>query len=243
MSENIKEALEYAVDLAERDVLILDIEGKKYYDGSSHRLLELEPKHYPTTLQLNTLDSLVDYLKSDLNGIDKEKLMVVVESPVVVAVYTENDERQTRTELVHAEALTPIIRFSSYEAASNFNVILQSKFIDSDDRNIVIEFASALKIENSSELVDSGIGQTATIKQGVATLAKATAPNPVTLRPYRTFGEVEQPASQFIFRINKDAEMALFEADGGKWRLEAINNIADYLKAQLKEQDNITILA
>ena len=81
------------------------------------------------------------------------------------------------------------------------------------------------------------------MKSGVASLAKATAPNPVTLRPYRTFTEVAQPSSQFVLRINKDAELALFEADGGKWKLEAIKNIADYLKTGLEDQDNITILA
>ena len=31
--------------------------------------------------------------------------------------------------------------------------------------------------------------------------------------------------------------------EGGKWKLDAINNIADYLKSKLVEQDNITILA
>lgn len=87
------------------------------------------------------------------------------------------------------------------------------------------------------------INQTTTVKSGVASLAKATAPNPVTLRPYRTFTEVAQPSSQFVLRINKEAELALFEADGGKWKLEAIKNIADYLKAGLEDQDNITILA
>ena len=62
------------------------------------------------------------------------------------------------------------------------------------------------------------------LKTGVANLAKAKAPNPVMLRPYRTFAEVEQPASQFVFRIDKNAEMALFSADGGKWHLNAIKS-------------------
>lgn len=30
---------------------------------------------------------------------------------------------------------------------------------------------------------------------------------------------------------------------GGKWRLDAINNIANYLKEELADQTNITILA
>ena len=78
---------------------------------------------------------------------------------------------------------------------------------------------------------------------GVASLAQAKTPNPVTLRPYRTFNEVAQPASQFVFRINKSANLALFEADGGKWKLEAVERIANYLKNELASNKKITILA
>ena len=55
--------------------------------------------------------------------------------------------------------------------------------------------------------------------------------------------EVEQPASQFVFRVNKSANLALFEADGGKWKLDAVKNISDYLKTELANNDKITILA
>ncbi|GAA5361356.1 hypothetical protein [Streptococcus uberis] len=244
MTENIKEALQYAVNLAnEKPQTILGQDGKEYYDRNKYSLAELRTKRRPKTLNLSTLNSLVDYLKSDLNSINKKRLMIVVENPTQIIVCEHDDEDLDRNVLVTVEAITPQVNFGRYEAASDFNIILQSKFVDSDDRATVIEFASALKIENGSEIIDDGISQTATIKQGVASLAKAKAPNPVTLRPYRTFAEVEQPESQFIFRINQRAEMALFEADGGKWRLDAINNIANFLKEELADQTNITILA
>ncbi|GAA5395204.1 hypothetical protein SuUB92_14940 [Streptococcus uberis] len=244
MTENIKEALQYAVNLAnEKPQTILGQNGKEYYDRNKHILSELNPKKYSRTLQLSTLKSLIDYLKSDINQINFKRLMVIVEGPTEVVVCEQDDEEMYRNVLVSVEAITSQVYFGNYEAASDFNIILQSKFVDSDDRPTVIEFASALKIENGSEIIDDGISQTATIKQGVASLVKAKAPNPVTLRPYRTFAEVEQPASQFIFRINQRAEMALFEADGGKWRLAAINNIANFLKEELADQTNITILA
>lgn len=73
-------------------------------------------------------------------------------------------------------------------------------------------------------------------RQTVATAMEVKS----TLAPQKA---VAQPSSQFVLRINKGAELALFEADGGKWKLEAIKNIADYLKTGLKGQDNITILA
>lgn len=244
MTENIKEALQYAVNLAnEKPQTILGQDGKEYFDRNKYSLTELRTKRRPKTLNLSTLNSLVDYLKSDLNSINKKRLMIVVENPTQIIVCEHDDEDLDRNVLVTVEAITPQVNFGRYEAASDFNIILQSKFVDSDDRATVIEFASALKIENGSEIIDDGISQTATIKQGVASLAKAKAPNPVTLRPYRTFAEVEQPESQFIFRINQRAEMALFEADGGKWRLAAINNIANFLKEELADQTNITILA
>ncbi|HEM3541876.1 hypothetical protein [Streptococcus suis] len=243
MTENIKDALEYAVKLANKEEKIIAANGKLYYDGNVHSLRELDARPIPPRLYLNTLDSLVEYLKTDLDQLGEKRVLVVVESPKEVTVYEELDEDANRAILVKVESMTPEIRFGQYEESSDFNIILQSRFVDTDDRNIVLDFASALKIDNGLEIVDDGVGQTATIKTGVASLGQAKAPNPVTLRPYRTFAEVEQPASQFIYRINKAGYMALFEADGGKWKLDAINNIADYLKSKLGEQDNITILA
>ncbi|MBF0775984.1 hypothetical protein BVE84_05620 [Streptococcus azizii] len=243
-TENIKEALEYAVELAGNEEKIIKAEnGKLYYDENVHSLRELDTRPIPPRLYLNTLDSLVDYLKTDLDQLGSKRVLVVVESPKEVVVYEELDKEANRAKLVTVESMTPDIHFGRYEETSDFNIMLQSRFVDTDDRAIVLDFASALKIDSGLEIVDDGISQTATIKTGVASLGQAKAPNPVTLRPYRTFAEVEQPASQFIYRINKAGHMALFEADGGKWKLDAINNIANYLKSKLEDQVNITILA
>ena len=58
-----------------------------------------------------------------------------------------------------------------------------------------------------------------------------------------SFSEVEQPASLFVFRIDKQANMALFEADGKRWVADAVGNVAAYLKEQLADQKHITVLA
>ena len=64
-------------------------------------------------------------------------------------------------------------------------------------------------------------------------------PNPCVLRPIRTFTEVKQPKSAFVFRMeqgsNETVNAALFEADGGAWKIEAMENIKDYLRAELKD--------
>ena len=47
----------------------------------------------------------------------------------------------------------------------------------------------------------------------------------------------KQPASKFVFRMNNSCGVscALFEADGGEWKLEAMENIQRYLEASLAE--------
>ena len=61
------------------------------------------------------------------------------------------------------------------------------------------------------------MSQKTTIKTGAENLSEVKVPNPVVLAPYRTFSEVDQPESKFIFRLESGKEdtplAALFEAD------------------------------
>ncbi|HEL1573298.1 TPA: hypothetical protein VCA04_001376 [Streptococcus suis] len=244
MTENIKAALEYAVELNQHGLEIVTAgDGREYYDANKTRMVELDPKRYPRTLELSTLTSLVEYLKSDLNGMQDQRLIVAVEKNDEVCVWSENDEFEHRTLLVDVKARVPELTFGRFISSEQFNIMLQSNFIDDADRGALLDFASALKIENGAEIEDNGVSQVATVKTGVASLAKGKVPNPVDLRPYRTFNEVEQPASKFVFRIDKNAQMALFEADGKRWVQEAVGNIAAYLKAELADLEHITVLA
>lgn len=244
MSENIKDALVYAVDLAgKEEKIIQDKSGKEWYDRAEFSLLELDPKRYPTYLKLSTLTSLVDYIESGLNNLLEQNLIVVVNSPTEVSVYSENDELEHRTSLAVVEVELPSFRYGSYYDTESFNIALQSRFLDKDDRGIVLDYASKIVIENGADITDDGVSQVTTIKNGVASKGKAKAPNPVTLSPFRTFLEVAQPSSQFVFRIDKNGGLALFEADGGKWKLDAVYNVAEYLRAAFGDFDNITVLA
>jgi hypothetical protein len=245
MTENIKEALQYAVDLAgQEDKVIKDKGGKEWYDSNSHRLLELEPKqYYPELLRLNTLDSLINYYKNNINEIADMRTIVVVDNPREVYVYTEDDDREKRTTLINVEASIPHIEFDTFMPADTFNIELQSKFLDNYDRENVLDFASAIVIDEGIDVEDDGVAQITTVKQGVASRSKAKAPNPVTLAPYRTFLEVEQPPSDFILRLNKEANFALFEADGGFWKLQAVRLVKEYLAENLEDFENVFVLA
>ena len=88
---------------------------------------------------------------------------------------------------------------------------------------------------------DDGVTQTVTAKAGVVLSKDVRVPNPVSLRPYRTFREVLQPASSFVLRLQGGGKAsttpvgALFEADGGAWKVEAMRNISTYLRSFLPE--------
>lgn len=92
---------------------------------------------------------------------------------------------------------------------------------------------------------DDGISQKATVKTGIASKGDAIVPNPVKLQPYRTFHEVEQPMSEFIFRMKSDdgVRCALFEADGGAWENVAMKKIKEYLEVELADYSDFTIIS
>ena len=68
----------------------------------------------------------------------------------------------------------------------------------------------------------------------------------VALRPYRTFLDIHQPASEFVLRIKADKDegprCALFEADGGAWRFTALEHIKSYMADNL-DPDRAIIIA
>ncbi|MCP8859456.1 hypothetical protein LBW12_05385 [Latilactobacillus curvatus] len=80
------------------------------------------------------------------------------------------------------------------------------------------------------------MSQAVTIKTGVASVDQVKVPNPVGLAPYRTFNEVTQPTSNFVFRMREGMKSAIFEADGGAWKLEAMSNVKDFLTRNLDEE-------
>lgn len=79
-------------------------------------------------------------------------------------------------------------------------------------------------------------------------LVPVKVPNPVELAPFRTFTEVEQPTSPFVFRVRRDGDAimaALFAADADAWKNEAICRIRDYFDMELPDEykDDVIILA
>lgn len=238
MTENIKDALEYAVDLAqEQTVIIENSDGKEFYDRNKYSLTEVDGIKYAKTLEVHTLTGLVGFLKEKFDGeILGEKLLIHVASPEEVSVYSVLNEERKRESVIMASAVMKRYPYGMFLDSETFIINIMSFFERDNNSEAIRKCASAIRIEGGGDLVDNGVSQIVSVKQGAATVGHAEVPSPIELRPYRTFLEVEQPQSPFVFRIDKEGRCALFEADGGMWRNHAIENIVNYLYEELIDE-------
>ena len=238
----IKQAIEYIVGLSKDQVI--EVNDRKYSIESLYPVNE--PKIPGFTV--STLTSMVDYLKEQPDG-DLGQYIISVEGTKTVelttAIYGKFNQRST---IMSSAAMIPEFSFGKFVSSEQFIIDLQSKFMETPDREILKKIVGNIKGETVRSFGDDGVSQKVSIKQGIATVAEAVVPNPVRLAPFRSFPEIFQTQSDFIFRMREGSngvEMALFEADGGAWRIRTIENIKDWIEKELKENDidNVTVLA
>lgn len=239
----IKKALEYIVGLNKPE--LVEVGGETYSDKDLHRV-----KHNPKAemLRLNTLTSLMDYIES---GTDKmaDKMILHVENPKLVWLRSKLDEDRERETLIQVVAEIPGFDFGRYIPHEEFCVALRSRFLETEDRKLLLKFAGTVEAGTVAQYSDDGVTQRATVKVGIVGKKDEIVPSVVTLKPYRTFINLEQPESRFLFRMRDGAngvECALFEADGGAWKDEARASVHNYLEdaiARMGEQERFTVIS
>lgn len=234
-----REALEYLVGLGEEKEILVETKQGLFTTRNLKRV------ELPTaeSLVVSTLTGLVDYIKSNFDK-TSEQLLIQVKSHDEVRLYSPLNEDRDREQYIRAEAILPSnVIYDRFLSTEQFNIMLQSSFVDTGDKDVLLKYTGLVKDEAVKSVGDDGISQQVTVKTGVASVGQAVVPNPVILAPFRTFPEVEQPQSKFIFRMQDGPKAALFEADGGAWRNQAIKNIKEYLAEALKGLENIQIIA
>ncbi len=236
-----KDALQYVVGLKKAE--IIEVNGDNYSDRQIYRIdrvIRAEP------LKMGTLTSLLDYLKSGIDDMP-ENMLVQVESPICVKVISVLDKDRRREEMAEVSAWIPEFEYGRYMDQESFIIALQAKFLPGEDRDLLLRFAGTVKDESIAEYGDNGVSQKAAIKTGISTVGDAVVPNPVTLCPFRTFVEVKQPESRFVFRMRQSegrgVECAVFEADGGAWKNAAMSNVKEYLKKELEGFSQYTVIS
>lgn len=245
---DIKQAIEYIANLAVKaeHPEVITIAGKEYCTKNLTRY-DKPPKAEP--IKATTLTALVDYIKGKRHEL-REHMIIHVVSPTKVELYSGLLNERDRETLFVVDAVLPHFAYGNEYDQEQFLVSMQACFMENDDRAAIAFLASNIVNTSQATFCDDGITQQAVVKTGITTKENAFVPNPVKLIPYRTFLEVEQPASEFVFRISEGMKGAplfkLVAADGGLWKNQAMDNVKVYLMEQLADipdRDHITIIA
>jgi len=239
MADLTAEFIQKIIDLSPVDQI--EIDGRKYADKSLKAIVPPVVEH----MGLNTLTGIRDYLEQNPDRLTPPDLIIHVADQHTVKVKSRlADEWEQRHHYLLASVKPQGFPFGQYQPIENFIISMQTYFVQDEVTAQLIKLCGNLKQETGVTYTDDGISQEVQAKAGIARIENVVLPNPVKLAPYRTFLEVDQPASNFVFRIKKGDDgpkATLFEADGGVWTLEAIKRVRDWLKVNVPE--GVTILA
>lgn len=228
-----------------------DYGGQRYSDKE----LFTVPVAKPEVIGASTLRAVADYINNavdDNTAFPLGRIIVHVVGPNVVEVLSECQPDGSRYQRIISKAVVPDIPFGHFLDCEMFNITLQSSFGDNEGRAKVLKIVGNIYDDSTVTTSDDGMTQNVTLRAGIQRLSSGEVINPVKLAPYRTFPEVAQPESPFVFRLQSGhgggaPSAALFEADGTAWRLEAIANIRAYFEDILpkdkQKSGDIIILA
>lgn len=242
----IKTAMNFLMEKAAPSIFAL--EGREYSDRSLTPIKE----PVPVVVEIQSLQSLVSYFKNgfkaELETIKCDHVFLHVEDYRTVSLCTGlHGPFLQRSVILRAKTQENGFRFGQFLDSEKFAIDVQAEFFPSENRDLLLRVAGNVELNASVGVTDDGVSQRTMAKTGIARREEITLPNPVTLQPYRTFPEIDQPECQFVFRMKSDQDskhpisFALFEADGNRWRVQAAKSIADYFRENLDSEVHVLL--
>ena len=230
-------------------------DGRTYSTRPLHPLPRLSMGTVPT-LKVGTLRAVMDYLQSamvddlaplrvGLDELESDGLpfhpplpFVHIEGPRRVRILSPLvDPGGANLRHVYLEATPDVDDFpwGIYRDTEELLIELMTRFHHSPDLEYLQSTLRHVVHEESVITEDDGLSQTLTVRKGRVRVGTEAARNIVSLRPVRSFPEIDQPESKFLVRYRgggKDGpvRVTLLEADGGAWELEARESIREYLR-------------
>lgn len=204
-----------------------------------------KPTQLPEPLTFNTLGALSGYLHANRDDLVLEYLTVHVVSPTEVRLLGplegEDEKRATFARAVATDLVADFVNKDHQQAP--FRVGVMTRFQDTEAQAALLALTVRLTEQQTLETTDDGRSQQVTAKKGVALAEQVNVPNPQHLVGFRTFREVEQVAVPYVLRVNNSGRrfdgdvpgpvLALHEADGGAWKLTAVERVVAWLRANV----------
>lgn len=197
----------------------------------------------PDCLTVFSLKQLVNAMPSMIvaNRLsDTNKILVNVKNFDRVEVVTsEENVNGDREEIMCADFSKMFDKFQqgTFRDQDAFIIELLSKFEDNAARQELLKIVGSVKSGETTTSDDDGVSQTVEVKAGVTLVKEQTLKNLWMLKPFKTFPEVEQPTVNYILRVEGGRDkprFALFEADGGLWKVKATATVREWLEQALK---------
>ena len=239
----IKEAMNWIKDHGEKQVQEIKDGERRYLSQAVHELKPPSAK----VLCLKTLSGLTTFIENKVDKFDKSKMLIHVVNYDEVHLYGPLGEVWRSREKYACVSLpqTDGFEFGTKMNHEDFVVALQTNFQETEDLKKVLALVGSMKSGKIHTSADDGVSQTVETSMGVQLASEKEIPNPVHLRPFRTFRDLDdQPESKFVLRVHqRDEELprvALYEADGGAWVIDAVDKVRDYLKSNL---DGVEIIS
>lgn len=224
---------------------VVEIKGRTYLieeDGAR----EIEDKEYLLNdkIELTDLKSFCEIIKEEIHKIGTKLFIQVVDHKTVKA-FTTLDHKNRRCLPYVCVCGGSRANFDTFSGYEEFVINLRANFVPTDDATDVIKMIANIVNCDNQEMTDDGVSQSVRTQRGTQIGTKEVK-SIIKLAPFRTFPEVAQPTSEFLFRIKDNGtRFGLFEADGGRWKLEAKNNIAEFIKNEFEnfvEKDQVKVL-
>lgn len=230
----IAEGISKILDISKANLLMVN--GRDYSDKPLHAIKD----PVPDPVKIDTLTGIADYLNANPDGLSiPEGVVLVIDSPKVVRLVSPTTQPWlTRRHFLTAEADNPSFPFGRYMSLEEMIIALQTVFVRNDAVDLILSNLGNVTDADVRTLGDDGTSQEITRRVGIQRAEKAVLPKLHMLAPYRTFNEVEQPECQFILRLQSGVAKqgdglptaALFEADGGAWRMAARKFVFEWLR-------------
>ena len=215
---------------------VISIGGVEYTTRPVHDVRKSDPE--PKCLQVNTLDGFIDFVEAEPYT-DQHPIVHVASHAQVwfsSGLYGQFKQRDYWASAKFEDLFGKAFSFNTFMENEPFIVGLLTLFHDACDRAKLLSLVGNISDSTVQQHVDDGVTQTVTAKTGISIAKEVLVPNPWRLRPFRTFRELTQPDSLFILRMKQNTVggkplVALFECDGGLWKIEAIKSIRAYFEA------------
>lgn len=232
----LKEFIEHIQDTTRPQ--IVEIDDSTFVIAPGGSATEVRPKiDRPDTLNLHSLDALVKLVQTEATKM-AAPLYITIPDHLTVRCFGQPDADARFFRQVYYEAhATDVpgwdetVRLGFEEA----QIALRTRFQETPDTIYAMKLLSDICCGAKVVYNDSGIATTVTTQKGVALQSNEQVRPIITLKPYRTFQEVEQPESIFLIRVNERG-ISFTEADGGMWKLQARETVKEFLKDALEAE-------